>query len=76
MAVAMGIELLSEEQYRALQKLGKFDTKTSSWIKTPPEIRKLGGALFVDFRYNNVFVYHNGAQSYYGARAFRGLLNV
>ncbi len=76
MAAAMGIELLSEEQYRELQKLGKFDTKTSSWVKTPSNIRKLGGALFADFRYGNVFVYHNGAQSYYGARAFRGSLRV
>lgn len=76
MAAAMGIELLSEEQYRELQKLGNFDTKTSSWMKTPSEIRKLGGALFADFRYGNVFVYHNGAQSYYGVRAFRGSLRV
>jgi hypothetical protein len=76
MAAALGIELLSEEQYRELQKLGNFDTKTSSWIKTPPGIRKLGGALFADFRYGNVFVYHNGAESYYGARAFRGSLRV
>lgn len=76
MAAAMGIELLSEEQYRELQKLGNFDTKTSSWLKTPSDIRKLGGALFADFRYGNVFVYHNGAQSYYGARAFRGSLKV
>jgi hypothetical protein len=76
MAAAMGIELLAEEQYRELQKLGNFDTKTSSWVKTPSEIRKLGGALFCDRRYGNVFVYHNGAQSYYGARAFRGLLRV
>jgi len=76
MAAAMGIELLTEEQYRALQKLGKFDTKTSSWLKTPAEIRKLGGAIFADFRYGNVFVYHNGAQSYYGVRAFRGSLRV
>ena len=76
MAAAMGIELLSEEQYRELQKLGNFDAKTSSWVKTPPAIRKLGGALFADFRYGNVFVYHNGAQSYYGARAFRGSLRV
>jgi len=76
MAAAMGIELLSEEQYRALHKLGKFDMKTSSWIKTPSEIRELGGALFVDFRYGNVFVYHNGAQSYYAARAFRGSLGI
>lgn len=76
MAAAMGIELLSEEQYRALQQLGNFDMKTSSWIKTPVDIRKLGGALFADFRYGHVFVYHNGAQSYYAARAFRGLLRV
>ncbi|WP_431292920.1 DUF4256 domain-containing protein [Pedobacter sp. P26] len=76
MAAAMGIELLTEEQYRFLQQLGKFDTKTSSWIVTPPEIRKLGGALFGDRRYDHVFVYHNGAQSYYAARAFRGLLRV
>ncbi|HBI00924.1 MAG TPA: DUF4256 domain-containing protein [Flavobacterium sp.] len=76
MATEMGIELLSEEQYRELQQLGKFDTKTSSWIKTPDEIRKLGGALFADFRYNQVFVYHNGAQSYYGVRGFRGILKV
>jgi hypothetical protein len=75
-ATAMGIELLTEEQYRELQKLGNFDTKTSSWLKTPAEIRKLGGALFADFRYNNVFVYHNGAESYYAARAFRGSLRV
>jgi hypothetical protein len=75
-AAAMGIELLTEEQYRELQKLGEFDTKTSSWIKTPPEIRKLGGALFCDRRYDTVFVYHNGAESYYAARAFRGLLRV
>lgn len=75
-AKAMGIELLNEEQYRNLQKLGKFDEKTSSWIFTPSEIRKLGGALFCDYRYENVFVYHNGAQSYYAARAFRGLLRV
>ena len=72
MSADMGIELLTEDQYRALQKLGNFDTKTSSWIKTPPEIRKLGGALFADFRYDHVFVYHNGAQSYYAARGFRG----
>src|SRR5690606_13229965 len=70
MAAAMGIELLTEEQYRELQQLGKFDEKTSSWIKTAAEIRKLGGALFADFRYNTVFVYHNGAQSYYAARGF------
>ena len=76
MAAAMGIELLSEEQYRELQQLGNFDTKTSSWVKTPAEIRKLGGALFADFRYGNVFVYHNGAQSYYAVRAFRGSLRV
>src|SRR5881409_863480 len=76
MAAAMGIELLTEEQYRELQKLGNFDTKTSSWIITPSDIRKLGGALFADYRYGNVFVYHNGAQSYYGARAFRGSLKA
>ncbi len=76
MADAMGIELLSEEQYRALQELGAFDTKTSSWLKTPAEIRKLGGAIFGDRRYEHVFVYHNGADSYYGARAFRGSLRV
>jgi len=76
MAADMGIELLSEEQYRDLQKLGKFDTKTSSWIKTPADIRELGGAIFADYRYGNVFVYHNGAESYYGARAFRGSLRV
>jgi hypothetical protein len=76
MAVAMGIELLTEDQYRELQKLGEFDTKTSSWVKTPAEIRKLGGALFCDRRYDHVFVYHNGAESYYGARAFRGSLRV
>jgi hypothetical protein len=76
MAAAMGIELLTEEQYRALQKLGNFDTKTSSWVETPSEIRKLGGALFCDRRYGNVFVYHNGAQSYYSARGFRGSLRV
>ncbi len=71
MAAAIGIEILTEEQYRELQKLGIFDTKTSSWIKTPPDIRKLGGALFCDRRYNTVFVYHNGAESYYAARGFR-----
>ena len=76
MAAAMGIEILTEEQYRELQKLGIFDTKTSSWVKTPAEIRKLGGALFCDRRYDHVFVYHNGAESYYGARAFRGSLRV
>lgn len=72
----MGIELLSEEQYRDLLKLGKFDSKTSSWVKTPASIRKLGGALFCDFRFDTVFVYHNGAESYYAARGFRGLLRV
>ncbi len=76
MAAAMGIELLTEEQYRELQKLGNFDTKTSSWVKTPSEIRKLGGALFADRRYGNVFVYHNSAPSYYGVRAFRGSLRA
>ena len=76
MAAAMGIELLTEEQYRALQQLGEFDTKTSSWVQTPADIRKLGGALFADRRYGHVFVYHNGAQSYYGSRAFRGSLRV
>jgi hypothetical protein len=76
LAAAMGIELLTEEQYRELQKLGNFDTKTSSWVRTPPDIRRLGGALFCDRRYNTVFVYHNGAESYYAARAFRGALRV
>jgi hypothetical protein len=76
MATAMGIELLTEEQYRELQKLGQFDTKTSSWVKTPPEIRKLAGALFCDRRFDHVFVYHNGAESYYAGRAFRGSLRV
>ncbi len=76
MATAMGIELLTEEQYRELQKLGDFDTKTSSWVKTPAEIRKLGGAIFCDRRYNTVFVYHNGAESYYAARGFRGWIRV
>jgi hypothetical protein len=76
MAEEMGIEILNEEQYRKLQQLGKFDAKTSSWVKTPSEIRKLGGAVFCDFRYNTVFLYHNGADSYYAARGFRGLLRV
>lgn len=76
MATAMGIELLTEEQYRELQKLGKFDMKTSSWVKTPSDIRKLGGAIYGDFRYGKVFVYHNGAQSYYSARGFRGSLRI
>ena len=76
MAADMGIEILSEEQYRELQKLGSFDTKTSSWVKTPSEIRKLGGALFCDRRFDCVFLYHNGAESYYAARAFRGSLRV
>jgi hypothetical protein len=76
MAAAMGIDLLTEEQYRGLQRLGAFDLKTSSWLKTPPEVRRLGGAIFGDRRYDRVFVYHNGAQSYYAARGFRGLLRV
>lgn len=76
MAADMGIELLTEEQYKELQTLGSFDTKTSSWLKTPADIRKLGGALFADFRYGHVFVYHNSAESYYSARAFRGSLKV
>jgi hypothetical protein len=76
LAAAMGIELLTEEQYRELQKFGDFDTKTSSWVQTPPEIRELGGALFCDRRYDHVFVYHNGAESYYAARGFRGALRV
>ena len=76
MADAMGIELLTEQQYRALQELGDFDSKTSSWVRTPPDVRALGGALFCDRRYGKVFLYHNGAQSYYGARGFRGLLRV
>lgn len=76
MAAAMGIELLTEEQYRELQKLGNFDTKTSSWVKTPSDIRKLGGALFADRRYDNVFIYHNSAPSYYGVRGFRGSLRL
>lgn len=75
-AASMGIELLTEEQYHELQKLGNFDLKTSSWVKTPDDIRKLGGAIFCDRRYNNVFTYHNGAESYYAARGFRGLLKV
>jgi hypothetical protein len=75
-AAVMGIELLTEERYRELQKLGKFDTKTSSWVKTPADIRKLGGALFCDRRYDHVFVYHNSAPSFYSSRAFRGLLRV
>jgi hypothetical protein len=76
MAAAMGIELLTEEQYRELQKLGNFDAKTSSWVKTPSDIRKLGGAIFADYRYGHVFVSHNGAESYYAARGFRGSLRV
>ena len=76
MAEEMGIELLDEEQYKHLQSLGKFDTKTSSWIETPPEIRKLGGAIFADYRFGRVFVYHNGAESYYAARGFRGIIEV
>jgi hypothetical protein len=76
MAAAMGIELLTEAQYRELQELGEFDTKTSSWVETPPDIRRLGGALFCDRRYNAVFVYHNGAESYYAARGFRGSLRI
>jgi hypothetical protein len=76
MATALGIELMTEEQYRELQELGNFDTKTSSWVKTPAEIRKLGGAIFCDRRYNHVFVYHNGAESYYAVRGFRGSLRV
>jgi hypothetical protein len=76
MAVAMGIEILTEEEYRELQKLGQFDLKTSSWVKTPPDIRKLGGAIFCDRRYNTVFRYHNGAESYYAARGFRGSIRV
>jgi hypothetical protein len=76
MAASMGIELLTEEQYRDLQKLGQFDAKTSSWVKTPADIRKLGGAIFCDFRYGTVFVYHNGAESYYAARGFRGSIKV
>ncbi|MEO7823059.1 MAG: DUF4256 domain-containing protein [Gemmatimonadaceae bacterium] len=76
MASSLGIEILTEAQYRELQKLGEFDTKTSSWVKTPPSVRELGGALFCDRRYGQVFVYHNGAESYYAARGFRGLLSV
>ncbi len=76
MAAAMGIEILTEEQYRGLQKLGSFDLKTSSWVNTPEHIRRLGGALFCDRRYDTVFVYHNGAESYYGVRGFRGMLSV
>ncbi len=76
LAAELGIELLNEEQYRQLQKVGEFDAKTSSWLLTPPDIRKLGGAIFGDYRYGTVFVYHNGAQSYYAARGFRGLLRV
>ncbi|OYZ29096.1 MAG: hypothetical protein B7X86_13275 [Sphingobacteriales bacterium 17-39-43] len=76
MAYDMGIQILSEEEYRDLQKLGHFDTKTSSWIKTPERIREMGGAIFADFRYGNVFVYHNGAESYYAARGFRGSLKI
>lgn len=75
-AKTMGIQILSEVEYRNLQKLGNFDTKTSSWIQTPPKIRELGGAIFADFRYDNVFVYHNGAESYYAARGFRGSLKI
>jgi len=76
MASAIGIEILLEEEYRELQKLGKFDIKTSSWLKTPPEVRKLGGSIFGDRRYDRVFTYHNGAESYYGSRGFRGSLRV
>lgn len=75
-AKSIGIEILDEEQYRYLQKLGNFDTKTSSWLKTPEKIRKLGGAIFGDFRFDTVFIYHNGAESYYAARGFRGMLKV
>jgi hypothetical protein len=76
LATTMGIEMLTEDEYRSLQKLGPFDQKTSSWLKTPPEIRELGGAIFGDYRYGQVFVYHNGAQSYYAARGFRGALRM
>ena len=76
MAAAMGIELLTEEEYRALQKLGDFDTKTSSWLKTPADIRERGGAIFADFRYGHVFIYHNSAPTFYSARGFRGSLRV
>ena len=76
MAAAMGIQILTEGEYQELQKVGQFDTKTSSWLETPPEIRTLGGAIFGDYRFGRVFVYHNGAESYYGARAFRGSLRV
>jgi hypothetical protein len=76
MAANMGIEILTEEQYRDMQNIGSFDTKTSSWVKTPPDIRKLGGALFCDRRFDHVFLYHNGAESYYAGRAFRGSLRV
>ena len=76
MAADLGIEILTDEEYRQLQQLGNFDAKTSSWVKTPDDIRKLGGALFADFRYGNIFVYHNGAQSYYASRGFRGILRV
>ncbi|SMG17657.1 DUF4256 domain-containing protein [Arenibacter troitsensis] len=76
MALAMGVQIMTEEDYRKLQKLGKFDTKTSSWIHTPADIRQLGGALFADYRYGHVFVYHNGADSYYAARGFRGKLRI
>ena len=76
MAASMDVEILTEEQYQELQQLGSFDTKSSSWVKTPPDIRRLGGALFCDRRYGQVFVYHNGAESYYAARGFRGAVNV
>lgn len=76
MSIAMGIEILNEDQYRLLQSLSEFDTKTSSWLKTPSHIRNLGGAIFGDFRYGNVFIYHNGAESYYGARGFRGIITI